>query len=140
MAREDLGIGGFAARFLFSVALVFLTYNPAGWSYYHWAAHSGPGIDPLVVLAGITLVVGWLVYFNATFRSIGFVGMLLAAAFFATLIWLGVDRGWLHPDNRSKVVWLGLLVLAAVLGVGMTWSHIRRRLSGQTDVDQVDHR
>jgi hypothetical protein len=31
-----------------------------------------------------------------------------------------------------------LLILGVILGVGMSWSHIRRRLSGQASVDRVD--
>jgi hypothetical protein len=29
-------------------------------------------------------------------------------------------------------------MLGLVLGVGMSWSHIRKRLSGQASVDRVD--
>jgi hypothetical protein len=35
------------------------------------------------------------------------------------------------------MVWVGLLVLAAVLAMGMSWSHLRRQMSGQADVDEV---
>jgi len=31
-----------------------------------------------------------------------------------------------------------LTVLAFVLGIGLSWSHVRRRLSGQADMDDVD--
>ncbi|MGB5773274.1 MAG: DUF6524 family protein [Sedimenticolaceae bacterium] len=31
-----------------------------------------------------------------------------------------------------------LVLLSAILAVGMSWSHIRRRLTGQIDVDEVD--
>jgi Family of unknown function (DUF6524) len=29
-------------------------------------------------------------------------------------------------------------VVATILAIGMSWSHVRRRLSGQADVDDVD--
>jgi hypothetical protein len=29
-------------------------------------------------------------------------------------------------------------MLGLVLGIGMSWAHIRRRISGQTSVDRVD--
>jgi hypothetical protein len=47
-----------------------------------------------------------------------------------------ISRGWLDVGNRSAMAWIVLLVL--VLGVGMSWSHIRKRLSGQASVDRVD--
>ena len=33
---------------------------------------------------------------------------------------------------------LGLIALSLVLGIGRSWSHVRRRLSGQSDMDDVD--
>ncbi|MFO1426279.1 MAG: DUF6524 family protein [Steroidobacteraceae bacterium] len=33
-----------------------------------------------------------------------------------------------------------LVILACILGLGMCWSHLRRRMSGQTDVDEVSER
>ncbi|MEO1240160.1 MAG: DUF6524 family protein, partial [Pseudomonadota bacterium] len=34
--------------------------------------------------------------------------------------------------------WLGLVVLSIVLAIGLSWSIVRRRISGQADVDDVD--
>jgi hypothetical protein len=31
-----------------------------------------------------------------------------------------------------------LLVSAIILAIGLSWSHLRRRLTGQADVDEVD--
>ena len=31
-----------------------------------------------------------------------------------------------------------LVLLATIMAVGLSWSHIRRRLSGQVDTDMVD--
>jgi hypothetical protein len=31
-------------------------------------------------------------------------------------------------------------VVAIVMAVGMSWSHFRRRMSGQVDTDEVDSR
>ena len=41
-------------------------------------------------------------------------------------------------DNTGMSVWLGLLALSLVLGVGLSWSHVRRALSGQADMGDVD--
>jgi hypothetical protein len=35
-------------------------------------------------------------------------------------------------------VWLALFALSFVLGIGLSWSHVRRALSGQADMDDVD--
>jgi hypothetical protein len=62
----------------------------------------------------------------------------LGAAFFACLIWLLVDVGLLSLDSTSALTWVVLLLLSLILATGMSWSHIRRRLTGQFDVDDMD--
>ena len=64
--------------------------------------------------------------------------VLLVAALFGSLIWVLFDFGLLNLENRNAQVWLGLFALSLVLGVGLSWSIIRRRLSGQVDMDDVD--
>jgi hypothetical protein len=54
------------------------------------------------------------------------------------LIWSVVWYGWLSLDDTGALVWVALVVIAAILSMGLSWSHIRRRISGQADVDQVD--
>jgi hypothetical protein len=49
-----------------------------------------------------------------------------------------VSLGWLDVGNTSTMAWAVLLMLGIVLGIGMSWSHIRQRLSGQASVDRVD--
>ena len=45
---------------------------------------------PLKVLAGILLLILYLIYLRATWRSIGPIGVSLAAALLATLIWVAL--------------------------------------------------
>jgi len=111
MAEENPGWGGFGLRLPFALLLVFATFNPSGYSYL-----------------------------NSTMRSLGIVSVILAALFFAVLVWVAVDFGLLEPDSPTVFVWIGLFVAAAILAAGMSWSHIRRRLSGQADVDEIDSR
>ena len=140
MADDTPGVGGFALRFAFALLLVLLTFNPTGHSYYHWLAAGFPAIDALKALAGIALLIGWVVYLGATLRSLGATGVLLALAFFAALVWVAVQFGWLDTGNTRALTWIGLVVAAAILAMGMSWSHVRRRLTGQADVDEVDSR
>lgn len=130
--------GGIGLRFLAALILVFLTYNPFGWSYFHWTIQNLPDWNVVKIFAGIILLIGWTIYINSTLQSLGGVGLVLAAAFFASLIWLIVTIGWIPADNATIVTTLSLIIISAVLGVGMCWSHIRRRLSGQYDVDELE--
>jgi len=48
------------------------------------------------------------------------------------------DYGLLSLDNSSMNVWIGILALSVVLGVGLSWSFVRRSLSGQVDINDSD--
>jgi hypothetical protein len=70
--------------------------------------------------------------------AIGTLGLVLLLALFAAIVWWMVSRGWLDVSNRSTMAWVVLLILGLVLGIGMSWSHIRRGVTGQASVDRVD--
>ena len=53
-------------------------------------------------------------------------------------MWVLIDRGLLSLDNVDLLTWVGLIGVGLILGLGMSWSHVRRMLSGQLDVDDVD--
>lgn len=135
---DEFDFLGFLWRLLFAVALVLLTFNPTGHSYYHWLAEGFPSVTPAEAVAGILLLIGWIFFIRSTLAAMGVLGVSLMVALFAAIIWWIVSRGWLDLDDRNAIAWVVLLMLGVVLGVGMSWSHIRRRISGQTSVDRVD--
>ncbi len=77
MVKDDFNWGSVALRFLMAALLVYLTYNPEGYSFYHWNVFT--------------------------------------------------------PRGTRAISHLILIMLA----VGMSWSHLTRRLSGQIDTDQI---
>lgn len=131
-------------RFVIALALVFGTYNPHGKSFYHWAVnYFSPTAEastslPVLVLIGLVLLIGWTIYLRATFRSLGMFGLILAFAFFGTLVWLAIDVNLISLTNTVILTDIILVTFAGVLAVGISWSHIRRRISGQSDIDDVD--
>ena len=135
---EKAGLLGVVARLLFAVALVLLTFNPTGRSYYHLLADGFPSITPFEAVAGILLLIGWVFFVRSTLAALGVLGVALIVALFAAIVWWMVSLGWLDVGNASAMAWAVLLMLGVVLGIGMSWSHIRQRLSGQASVDRVD--
>ena len=135
---EEFSFLDFLWRLLFAVALVLLTFNPTGHSYYHWLADGFPSVSPAEAIAGLLLLIGWIFFVRTTLSSIGTLGLVLMAALFAAIVWWIVSKGWLDVSNRSAMAWIVLLILGLMLGVGMSWSHVRRRISGQAAVDRVD--
>ena len=129
---------GFLMRWGAAFGLLALTFNPTEWNFLRWAQRDFSGQMPLVVLAGLLLLVGYIVYLRATLRSIGAFGMGLVLAIVAAALWVLYDRGWLSFENPTLNTWIALAALSLVLGVGLSWSHVRRALSGQSDVDDLD--
>ena len=84
------------------------------------------------------LVIGWVIFLRATQRSLGNLGLILAIAFVACLAWILIDAGLLEADSASAVTWIVLICTAAVMAIGMSWSHVRRALTGQVDVDEIN--
>jgi len=125
-------------RLLAAAVLVFSTYNPQGWSYYHWVTENPPNFSPMMALAGIVLLIGWTIFLRATARSLGAFGLILAAAFFGTLLWLLIDLDWVPADSVKAITYIVLIILSGILAIGISWSHIRRRMTGQVDVDEIE--
>lgn len=144
MAIHKITWQGVLIRFLVALALVFCTYNPHGWSYFDWVqSYLNPvGEDktslPLLLLAGIVLLIVWTIYIRATLRSLGFFGLILAIAFFGVLLWLAIDFIPSLAEDMTIFIDLVLVVLSGILATGITWSHMRRRITGQADVDDVE--
>ena len=128
----------FVLRWLTAFALLAATYNPTSFNNVKWVMTQGERPVSLMVLAGLLLLIGYIIYLRATLRSIGGFGMLLVLALVGALLWVLYDFGVLSLDNTGLNVWLGFLALSLVLGVGLSWSHVRRALSGQADMDDVD--
>lgn len=129
---------GILWRLVFALIVVMGTYNPSGHSYFHWAMMHMPPFDPVRVVVGLLLVIGWVIYVRATMRSLGGIGLVLVSALCAALLWLVIDWGLIPRDSIMAVTYSVLTIISIILTVGMSWSHIRRRLSGQADMDDVD--
>jgi hypothetical protein len=128
----------FGLRFLFSAILVFASYNPEGYAFFHWVKADFPSISIEQAFVGVALIIGWVIYLRATLRSLGIIGMVLAALFFGLLVAMMFKWGWVSLEGSRLLAYIIESLLAIVLAIGMSWSHIRRRMSGQMDMDDVD--
>lgn len=131
-------MSGIIWRLVIAFALLAATFNPTEWNYVSWVQANFTEQMPLAVLLGLLLFVGYVIYLRATLRSIGAFGMLMVLAIVGAMVWTLYDYGLLTLRDTSHIVWLALMALALVLGIGLSWSHVRRRLSGQADMDDVD--
>jgi hypothetical protein len=135
--KQESVLGSFVMRLLGSLLLVFSTYNPTGYSYYHWVMNGSLAPVALKVFIGIGLVLVYgvvLTVMFAAFRRAGLIVAGLAALLFSielAIVVVPIQRG---ASWQSWVV-LGqygvLSALAVVIAFGVSWSHLIERLTGQ---------
>lgn len=137
-------------RLAVGILIVFGTYNPSTYSYLHWVfTDSGEftlsavqSFDAIKALVGVALLIGWIFYLNATWRSLGMFGTILAVLFFGLIFWLLLDllgRWDLDQSTMVTVIkYMVLLLVAFVISTGVYWSILRRWFTGQVDVDDVE--
>lgn len=128
----------FFLRWLFAFVLLAATFNPTQWNYVRWASANFDTQMPVVVLAGLVLLIGYIIYLRATMRSIGLFGMALILALVGAILWVLIFYGVVDLSDPKLATWIGIFALSLVLGIGLSWSIIRRRLSGQVDMDDVE--
>ena len=136
--NKGFGLDSFLVRFIFALIVVFSTYNPEGYSYYHWVSEVLPEFSVIKAFVGVVLLIAWIILIRATLGSLGFIGIVLAGAFFGLAIWLIIDVLGLSADNTRVISYIIEVMLASVLSIGVSWSHVRRRISGQVDTDELD--
>jgi hypothetical protein len=136
---KDFNLLSFINRWIFAIALVLGTYNPTAYCYVNWVMGKSATFGPIMAFVGVALLIAWILFLHATLVSLGLLGIVLFGALFGCLIWWLVDMHWLTLDSSGAMVWVILVVLSFILAVGMSWSHIWRRLSGQVSVDEQDH-
>jgi hypothetical protein len=147
MASEGFSWAGFLVRLAASLLLVFATYNPEGISFFHWVLEPRTGetglqaylhgFTPLKAFAGLALVAAWVVCVQATRRSLGMGGALLVLGLFGCTIWAMIYYGVMSPTSSKAIAHLVLIALALVLAIGLSWSKVSQKLTGQVDTDNV---
>jgi len=126
---------GVLVRLVAALALVLLTYNPTGHSFYHWAMFDFTNLTALKAFSGALLLVGWVICIRAALTSLGPLGLVLSALVLGTLVWVLTDYGVLNPDRPSLLSWISLIIIGIILGIGLSWSLLRTRVTGQVEVD-----
>lgn len=135
---DTVTLGGIFARVGGALALVLLTFNPSGFSYYHWVKQGFPSVTPPQAVVGILLLILWLFLWRSMMQAIGTIGLVLMAALSAAVVWMLASWGWLDVGNAAAMTWVVLVILGLILGIGMSWAIIRKEVTGQASVDEID--
>jgi hypothetical protein len=121
-------------RMLFAVALVLATWNPSGLSYVQWALTDRSALDATKALVGLLLLAGWILCIRATWVSLGVIGVALVAAILGAFVWWLTSMGFVSSD-QDTLAWIVLVALGVLLGVGMGWSRVNQKATGQVETE-----
>lgn len=134
---DSFNFQSFLARWLVAVFLVLATYNPSGYSYLDWVL--GPISENwlLKILVGIVIAILYATFLLATLRSLGRLGIAVWSLLFASLTWYAFNVGIIQRLTLGTIVMLVLFGIANIISVGLSWSYVRARLSGQADTNNV---
>ena len=133
MASGSISFVGIVIRIVISIALVLVTYNPSGHSFVHWVFTDLSTFDPLKAFLGVLILVAWVVFVRTARTALGTLGILLSALLLGTLVWLLFGLHLLSNAGSSTMVWIVLVATGIVLGIGLSWSLIRQRATGQVE-------
>jgi hypothetical protein len=134
MAVPGISWSGVLIRVALAIVLVLATYNPTGYSFYHWLSAPPVGITAIKALLGVILLIGWVICLRTVFVALGWLGVILGVALLAAVAWVFVDSRWIDLAAPTAIAWLALLILGVILGIGLSWSLIRARFTGQVEV------
>ena len=110
--------------------LVFSTFNPSGYSYFHWVMDIDSGQLLLKLAVGLGLAFCYWIVFSITCLALGVTGGLLLLF----LLIFSVGALWqldIWPFNTLSWIIAVLSMVAVYFSVGVVYSPLRHRLSGQ---------
>jgi hypothetical protein len=123
--------GGVLVRILACFALVFATWNPTDVSFFAWI--DSPAPLPLKAVAGAVLLLLHILFARVTWLSLGLPGTV----FVVTLLLLGVftlnELGAIDLSRSRAWGYVFVSVSAMTLMIGLTWSLMKRRVTGQSN-------
>lgn len=128
---------GIIVRWLISMFIVFATFNPSGYSYIHWVMGRSGEPWSLKILAGLLLGSIVATFFLATVRSLGLRGILATAGLLIAATWTMIDFGLLSNLSNGAYVTVALVAVASILALGVSWSNLTLRVTGQVDSNDV---
>lgn len=129
-----MNVIGFVLRWLGALVLVLGTYNPTPYNFARWVLEAPEDNLPIKVVVGLLILIGFVIYVRAAVESLGRIGLLLATALVAALIWWLSSEGLLSADpGQPMLAWIVLVAIATILALGMSWSFLRQRVTGQID-------
>lgn len=113
-------------RWIVALSLVVVTYNPTGFSYLGWVAHSPKAPASIVLLAGAVVVFGFVIFIRAGVGAIGWRGLALHAVWLSLVLWVLSDLEIVDLQKDHLRDWAFMVLTAWVLALGASAAELRR--------------
>lgn len=133
------GLYSIFLRWLLVASIVFATYNPSGRSFFHWAPEADVDFS-LKLAVGLVLLTANLTLLNLALRSLGYIGTFLVVISTISIAVTLERLDLVRLETRDSLVLYIILFLTLALTLGVCWSAIRTRISGQVDSDDISKR
>lgn len=125
------------SRMLIAAVVVFASYNPSGKSVFHWVVNNDNPTDAWVVLGAIVAILCNVALIIAAWKALGKLGTAIVVIFFAALVYLSLQEGWVSAGSHTSLQWLALILYSGFLGIGLAGAIIWRRATGQVVTDEA---
>lgn len=132
-ARFDLS--SFIIRWIICLFLVFATYNPSGYSFFHWIGEAD-GWWLAKIAVGALLFSGNGLIISYGFRALNFIGVLMATVFFG-VIGYGLFSYEIISTENSHVTMVILVALGSIMATGVSYPHASYRFTGVKHVNNI---
>jgi hypothetical protein len=123
----------FVKRGLLASLLVLGTYNPSGHSYFHWVTETGGSVTAKLSV-GIVLFTGLVAVGRMAYLSMGFFGITAISLMVIMSVLAGVGLGFFAFDNVHVTIYFVLFWIILVLGIGISWGFVQKRIAGEREV------
>jgi|GEM_PF-1482956 len=130
MVFTDFTPRRYLVHWLASASLVMMTYNPFGHSYYHWVMTPGGSVI-FKTLTGLGLFFVQVFTLWWITSSVGRIGLVAGAGILALSSYEILKR--METSSLFTKQMVVELLLATLLAVGLSWPHMRTRLTGQLE-------
>ena len=133
------GFVSMLVRWFMIMGVLTAIYNPSGRSFVHWAVEGTAPLSLRVAVGSVLLAM--LAYcYRLSVRALGPIGVLMLAALLAVTATALVDIGLIQPQGRAAMIAYLQAIVTTGLTVGVSWSALRTRISGQIDSDDISRR
>lgn len=126
-----MSTGGAIVRLLVCFFLVFATWNPTGVSYVDWI--TGPASLAEKAVATTVLVALHMLFWRITLLSLGVAGLAFLLAMLTAGVFTLSELNVIDLGRAPTRSYMFLSVAGVTLAVGLLWSLMKRRVTGQSN-------